>query len=96
MKTALNKTHCSSSQALDEMSKTLRTIALMLDTATAARINQLAALPVTRLILSIILLSLMSPPMISSVASVERRVGSSRHHHAKKPRPTHACHVART
>jgi DMSO/TMAO reductase YedYZ heme-binding membrane subunit len=59
-------------------------------------INQLAALPVKRLILSIVLLSLMSPPMMTSVASVERRVGSSRHHHAEKPRPKHACHVART
>ena len=39
-KTTLNSTHCNSSQALDDVSKTLRTIALTADTITATRISQ--------------------------------------------------------
>src|SRR5665213_3490770 len=45
-KTMLNSTHCSSSQEFDEVSKTLRTIALVADTTTATRISQARRLPV--------------------------------------------------
>src|SRR3974390_1964069 len=38
--TTLNNTHCNSSQAFDEVSKTFRTVALAADTITAARISQ--------------------------------------------------------
>src|SRR5437879_120217 len=44
--TTPNKIHCSSSQALDEVSKTLRTVALAADTTTTTRISQDIALPI--------------------------------------------------
>ena len=46
--TTLNSTHCSSSQELDEVSKTLRTMALTADTITATRISHASRLPVQR------------------------------------------------
>src|SRR5665647_2424970 len=52
-KTTLNSTHCSSSQELDEVSKTLRTMALSADTNTATRISHASRLPVHRVNASI-------------------------------------------
>src|SRR5579871_2707152 len=43
--TMLNKTHCSSSQELDEALKTLRMMALTAETITAARMSQATRLP---------------------------------------------------
>src|SRR3954471_15940001 len=45
-KTMPNRTHCSSSQELDEVSKVLRTMALTVDTITATRMSQARRLPV--------------------------------------------------
>src|SRR6185437_5746324 len=50
--TALNSTHCSSSQAFDEVSKILRTVALTAETITAAKISQARRLPIHVLIAS--------------------------------------------
>ena len=58
--TTLNSTHCSSSQELDEVSKTLRTMALTADTITASRISHASRLPVHRVNASIPLLNLRS------------------------------------
>src|SRR6266446_4441404 len=58
--TALNNTHCSSSQEFDDMSNTLRTVALTADTATAARIAHATHLPICVLMASITPLSLRS------------------------------------
>src|SRR6516164_2120319 len=44
--TTLNNTHCNSSQAFDEVSKTFRTVALAADTITAARISQARRRPI--------------------------------------------------
>ncbi len=52
-KTMLNSTHCSSSQELEEVSKVLRTIALMAETTTATRISHARRLPVHRVNASI-------------------------------------------
>ena len=41
----LNSTHCSSSQELEEVSKTLRTMALIAETITATRISHASRLP---------------------------------------------------
>ena len=49
----LNNTHCSSSQEFDEVSKTLRTVALAADTTTAARISHDKRLPIQVLMASI-------------------------------------------
>ena len=46
MKTAPNSCHCSSSQALDEMSKALRMMALTVETSTATRISHMADRPI--------------------------------------------------
>ena len=43
--TMLNRIHCSSSQEFDEVSKTLRTVALIAETITAARISHARRLP---------------------------------------------------
>ena len=42
--TTPNSTHCSSSQEFDDVSNSLRTMALTADTMTAARISQLSHL----------------------------------------------------
>jgi hypothetical protein len=42
----LKSTHCNSSQELDEVSKTLRTMALIAETMTAARINHANRFPI--------------------------------------------------
>src|SRR5665213_2000320 len=52
--TMLNSTHWSSSQEFDEVSKTLRTVALTAETTTAARINQATRLPIQVVVASII------------------------------------------
>ena len=44
--TALNSTHCSSSQTFDEVSNTLRTVALTAETSTATRISHATRLPI--------------------------------------------------
>ena len=49
----LNSTHCSSSQELEEVSKVLRTIALIAETITATRISHARRLPVHRVNASI-------------------------------------------
>ena len=49
----LNSTHCSSSQELEEMSNTLRTMALIAETITATRISHASRLPVQRVNASI-------------------------------------------
>ena len=49
----LNSTHCSSSQEFDEVSKILRTVALVADTSTAARMSQATYLPIQVLMASI-------------------------------------------
>src|SRR6266702_4568782 len=59
-KTTLNRTHCSSSQELDDVSKVLRTIALIAEMMTATRINQARRLPVQRVNASIPPLNLRS------------------------------------
>jgi len=41
-----NSTHCSSSQAFEEVSKSLRTVALTAETITAARMSQASRLPI--------------------------------------------------
>src|SRR5437868_3364843 len=46
--TMLNSSHCSSSHEFDEVSNTLRTVALTADTITASRISQASRLPVQR------------------------------------------------
>src|SRR3954451_7894294 len=51
--TMLNSSHCSSSQEFDEVSNTLRTVALTADTITASRISQASRLPVQRVNASI-------------------------------------------
>ena len=51
--TMLNSTHCSSSQEFDDVSKTLRTVALAADTNTAARMSQDRRLPIQVFIASI-------------------------------------------
>src|SRR6266702_5150800 len=48
-KTALNSTHCSSSQAFEEVSNTFRTLALLAETSTATRTSQLTHLPTREL-----------------------------------------------
>src|SRR6266480_3239489 len=58
--TALNNTHCSSSQEFDDMSNTLRTVALTADTTTAARMAHATHLPICVLMASITPLSLRS------------------------------------
>ena len=50
MKTAPNRYHCSSSQALDETPKMRRMMALMAETRTATTIAQAAILPTRSLI----------------------------------------------
>ena len=42
----LNSTHCISSQEFDDVSKTLRTVALAAETTTAARISHANRLPI--------------------------------------------------
>src|SRR5574338_224270 len=44
--TALNSTHCNSSQELDDVSKTLRTVAFTAETMTAARISHATRFPI--------------------------------------------------
>src|ERR1051326_1969509 len=51
-KTTLNKTHCNSSQEFDEVSKTLRTVALTADTRTAEMMSQESRLPIHAFIAS--------------------------------------------
>src|SRR5437763_233654 len=58
--TALNNTHCNSSQEFDDMSNTLRTVALTADTTTAARMAHATHLPICVLMASITPLSLRS------------------------------------
>src|SRR5580704_11546851 len=58
--TALNNTHCSSSQEFDDRSNTLRTVALTADTTTAARMAHATHLPICVLMASITPLSLRS------------------------------------
>ena len=48
----LNSTHCSSSQAFDETSKTLRTVALPADTRMAMRTIRAKNWPIQRLTVS--------------------------------------------
>ena len=50
--TMLNSTHCSSSQAFDETSKTLRTVALPADTRMAMRTIRAKNWPIQRLTVS--------------------------------------------
>jgi hypothetical protein len=52
-KMTLNSTHCSSSQALDEVSKTLRTVAFVAEIRTTSRISQDSHLPSRALTASI-------------------------------------------
>src|SRR5690349_19833669 len=59
-KTTLNSTHCSSSQAFDDMSNALRTIALIAETTTASRIAHAHQRPICTLTASIALLRLSS------------------------------------
>ena len=56
----LNSTHCSSSQELEDMSKLLRTMALIADTITATRISHARRFPVQRVNASIPRLSFKS------------------------------------
>src|SRR4051812_42585163 len=51
--TMLNNTHCNSSQEFDDVSNTLRTVALAADTNTAARMSQDRRLPIQVLTASI-------------------------------------------
>ena len=53
-----NITHCSSSQAFDELSKTLRMMALLAETSTTMRISQDTTLPIRKLSASMTRLSL--------------------------------------
>ena len=55
--TALNSTHCSSSQEFDDISKILRMVALAADTTTATRISQAHQRPMKVLTASIARLS---------------------------------------
>src|SRR6266702_610074 len=59
-KTMLNSTHCSSSQELEEVSKVLRTVALIAETMTATRISHASRLPVQRVNASILRLNFKS------------------------------------
>src|ERR1043165_5129333 len=52
-KTMLNSSHCSSRNEFDEVSSTLRTVALAAETMTASRISQASRLPVQRVNASI-------------------------------------------
>ena len=58
---APNRTHCSSSQAFDDMSKTLRTVALTAEMITTIRISQDNTLPIRKLTASMARLSLSKP-----------------------------------
>src|SRR5215813_2318282 len=55
--TVPNSTHCSSSQAFDDVSKSLRMTALVAETITAARISQLRVLPIRKVTASMTRLS---------------------------------------
>ena len=58
---APNRTHCSSSQAFDDVSKTLRTVALAAEMITTIRISQDNTLPTRKLTASMARLSLSKP-----------------------------------
>ena len=60
-KMAPNRTHCSSSQAFDDMSNTLRTVALVAEMITTIRISQDNTLPTRKLTASMARLSLSKP-----------------------------------
>src|SRR5262245_54237350 len=58
---APNRTHCSSSQAFDEVSKTFRTVALVAEMITTIRISQDKTFPIRKLTASMARLSLSKP-----------------------------------
>src|SRR6516165_2882087 len=58
---APNRTHCSSSHEFDEVSKTLRTVALVDEMTTTLRISQDKTLPIRKLTASMARLSLSKP-----------------------------------
>ena len=68
----LNSTHCSSSQEFDEVSNTLRTMALTADTNTAARMSQDSRLPSQVLMASIRRLNGSSASRIESTSGPRR------------------------
>src|SRR3954471_21489417 len=63
--TAPNSTHCSSSQELDETSKSLRMMAFTADTITAARMSHARILPMRKLIASMTRLTPRSIPTLA-------------------------------
>src|SRR5262249_21815568 len=69
---APNRTHCSSSQAFDEVSKTFRTVALVAETITTIRISQDKILPIRKLTASMARLSLSKPSTHRPLALVRR------------------------
>src|SRR6202035_2354386 len=79
--TALNSTHCNSSQEFDDASKTLRTIALMAETATAARISHAHQRPIRVFTASIPALSLSSARTVPPIPDYAGARG------AEDPRP---------
>src|SRR5262249_57811685 len=56
-----NSTHCNSSQAFDDVSNSLRTVALVAEMMTTIRISQDSTLPIRKLSASMKLLSLSKP-----------------------------------
>src|SRR5262249_50289275 len=80
-KTMLNRTHCNSSQAFDDRSKTLRTVAFTADTRMATRTIRANARPTRRLIASMTRLTLSSRRMCGLLLrSPGGRQGDGPHH----------------
>src|SRR4051794_28461504 len=97
--TMLNSSHCSSSHEFDEVSNTLRTVALTADTITASRISQASRLPVQRVNASMARLKVKSdcnenPPRCASAvltvpvgtAACPSRANMKPSHHSSAPR----------
>src|SRR6185437_4251093 len=97
-KTTLNSTHCSSSHEFEEVSNTLRTVALTADMMTAARISHARRLPVQRVNASMSWLNFKSdcndsPPTWSPAVLTTRsgagglscRAGKRQVHHFSAP-----------
>src|SRR6516164_480310 len=69
---APNRTHCSSSHAFDEVSKTFRTVALVAEMTTTTRISQDKTLPIRKLTASMARLSLSKPSTHRPLGLVRR------------------------
>ena len=76
--TTLNNIHCSSSQEFDEVSNTLRTVALAADTTTATRISHESQRPSRALNASMVPLTLSSALRSASKSGPLRAAGQSR------------------